>query len=221
MAENPYQELLARIRERAVLAGAAAVLSWDQEVMMPSGGLAQRARELSLLARLAHERLVEPRLGELLAACEDSPELGDGAPANLREIRRSYERAIRLPTELVGEIAETRSLAQNVWTDSRKDSDFASFRPWLEKLVLLMQRKAECLGSESGEAWDALAEGFEPGMRAADLQVLFAPLRERLSALVQELAEIPRQRAPDDEINRLKLPLSSAGWHSEDPRPLF
>ena len=132
----------------------------------------------------------------------------DGASANLREIRRSVERATRLPTELVAEIAETRSLAQNAWTESRKDSDFDRFRPWLEKLVGLMQRKAECLGSESGEAWDALAEGFEPGMRAADLQVLFAPLRERLSALVQELAEIPRQRAPDDEINRLKLPLS-------------
>jgi carboxypeptidase Taq len=208
MAENPYQELLDRMRQRAVLSGAMGILSWDQEVMMPTGGLAQRARELSLLAALTHERLVDPRLKELLDRAEDLEQLPDGASANLREIRRSVERATRLPTELVAEIAETRSLAQNAWTESRKDSDFDRFRPWLEKLVGLMQRKAECLGSESGEAWDALAEGFEPGMRAADLQVLFAPLRERLSTLVQELAEVPTDRAPDDDIDRRKLPRS-------------
>ena len=102
---------------------------------MPTGGLAQRARELSLLAALTHEQLVDPRLQELLNLAEDLETLPDGASANLREIRRSVERATRLPTELVAEIAETRSLVQNVWTESRNHSDFDRFRPWLEKLV--------------------------------------------------------------------------------------
>ena len=170
---------------------------------MPTGGAAQRATELALLARLCHDRAVDPALAELLNACEQRVD-DDAGLANLREIRRSYDRATRLPADLVAEIAETVSLAQIEWAAARKASDFSRFRPWLEKIVGLMRAVAECLRTGKGPGWDALAEDFEPGMRAADLGPLFAPLREQLTSLVGGLSN---GQAPDDEIDRVQLPL--------------
>src|SRR5947209_1865055 len=107
---SAYEELITRIKEVSTLRSAAGVLGWDQRTKMPPGGVEQRSQQLALLARLAHERGTDPRIGELLAACESDSELtrdphSDSA-ANLREIRRGYDRATKLPSDLVEEVAK-------------------------------------------------------------------------------------------------------------------
>jgi carboxypeptidase Taq len=57
------------------------------------------------------------------------------AAANLREIRRDYDRATKLPNELVREFAEVTTLAMHRWRDARENSDFAAFAPWLQRVV--------------------------------------------------------------------------------------
>jgi carboxypeptidase Taq len=68
-----------------------------------------RAEQLALLAAIVHERRTDARFGELLASCEQDAALtaDPGSAANLREIRRDYDRAVRLPTSLVRELDET------------------------------------------------------------------------------------------------------------------
>jgi carboxypeptidase Taq len=191
---NPYALLLDHTRETALLSTSAAVLHWDQEVMLPPGGAEWRSRQLSLLARLAHERSTAPEVGAWLAACEADSTLAaaaadDLAAANVRELRRDYDRATRLPSSLVAELAAAESLAQHVWAEARAESDFARLRPHLEKLVGLQRDKARCLSLDRGEPWDALADGFEPGMNQKDLAALFAPLRQELVALIAGLGD--------------------------------
>ena len=70
-AESAYQRLLAHSREVHLLESTSEVLGWDQEVMMPAGGVDHRARQLALLARLAHERATAPELDDLLAAADE------------------------------------------------------------------------------------------------------------------------------------------------------
>ena len=59
-------ELKQRLREISDLRGAESVLGWDQATYMPPGGAEARGRQLALLSRLGHERLVEPAIGRLL-----------------------------------------------------------------------------------------------------------------------------------------------------------
>jgi carboxypeptidase Taq len=186
-----YDELRGLLREAATLRSLGTLAAWDQETMMPPRAGAFRAEELALVSRLAHERFTHPRVGELLAACEsDAGLLADSAEsANLRGIRRDYERATRLPPGLVSEISRTSSLALEVWRQARGMSDFPSFRPWLDRLVALNRDKASCLGvPEGGELYDALLEDFEPGMTAARLEAVFAPLRRELAPLIAKAA---------------------------------
>ncbi len=64
---------------------------------------------------------------------------------NIRELRRSYDRQVRLPRALVEELARTTSLAQAEWVAARSASDFGRFRPWLERIIQLKRDEAACL----------------------------------------------------------------------------
>src|SRR5262245_33819770 len=99
-----YAELLQREKDRTLLGSCASVLGWDERTYMPQKGVQLRGDQLALLARLNHEMLTAPAVGELLAKAEASK--GDEErQANLREIRRQYDRAVKLPKRLVEEIA--------------------------------------------------------------------------------------------------------------------
>jgi carboxypeptidase Taq len=209
-ATSTYDELAGLVKEANLVQSTAALLWWDQETMMPVGGVQYRSRQLAQLASMHHRLATDPRLGDLLSACEAQPELladPTAPPAvNVREIRRQYDRQTKLPEALVRELAEVTSLAQHEWAAARKDSDFARFRPWLEKIVDLTRRKAECYGWPDGsEAWDALAEDYEPGCTAAAVETVFAPLRDRLADLVGDLTG--STTPPDNAFNELELPI--------------
>ena len=96
------------MREIGRLEAIDSLLEWDQETYMPPGGLKGRSEQRALAARLKHERLTAPELGELLSSLEPT---GDDAvlATNVREMRRQYDRAVKLPTDLVARIASRES----------------------------------------------------------------------------------------------------------------
>lgn len=210
MPAQAYAELCRLNREAAMLSSVGALLGWDQETYMPPGGSAARAEQKAVIAGLIHERHTSPRLGELIAACEsDKAVQADGdAAANVREMRRDYDRATKLPRDLVTELANVGSRAQDAWKGARKASDFKAFEPWLEKMMALTRRKAECYGVPAGgELYDALLDEYEPDARAKEIEAVFNPLRDRLSGLVAELLD--HGKAPDLAPRKVYAPQSA------------
>jgi len=190
-----YDSLLQRSREIALYSSAASVLSWDQETYMPVKAGAYRAEQLGQMAGLAHRLGTAPEIGDWLKACEDSlPPCADEEEtalraANVREWRRDYDRATKLPARLVEDLAKTTSLAREAWAQARQESNFAAFAPWLEKILGLVREQAEGWGYTTC-AYDALLEGYEPGARVADLAPVFADLQKQLTPLLPLLQKI-------------------------------
>lgn len=207
---NPdaYTALVGALREAAVLASSQALLSWDQETGMPPRGAPLRAEQLSLLSSLVHARRTDPRIGDWIAACEADPQIrADPVQrANVREMRRDFERAARLPDSLVRELAETSSLALQAWKGAREDDDFAAFAPWLERTLELARAKAECYAA-GGDPYDALLDEWEPGMTSAELGRIFGELRARLAPLIAQIADAPPP--PDPHRERRSLPVEA------------
>src|SRR5687767_14925427 len=110
---DAYAQLLTHLRETALFGSIGSVLGCDERVHMPPRGADHRANQSSLLARKVHEQFTSPRVGDLLAQLESTP-LADNpdASANVRETRRQYDRATKLPSSLVEEMAKTEVLAQ-------------------------------------------------------------------------------------------------------------
>jgi carboxypeptidase Taq len=206
-AREAYEELIRRKRETTLLSSCAVLLDWDHQTYMPPKGSAHRAEQLALLAGMIHAQATAPAIGELLAEVESSAltaEADSPAAVNVREIRRTYDRAVRIPQVLVEELARVTALAHDVWVEARRTSDFALFRPWLEKIVALKRQEAEAVGYRD-VPYDALLDEYEPGETTARLRALFGGLREALVRLVGEIADSGRR--PDASILRRRYPV--------------
>ena len=205
-----YEQLIDHLKQTALLASCASVLSWDEQTYMPAGGSQLRANQLALLAGLIHERTIAPQVGEWLSALESSNDLGDpdGPMAvNVRETRRRYDRASKLPRQLVEDISRTTTLAQQAWVDARKNADFPSFQPWLEKVVALKRDEAEAIGYGDGVPYDALLDEYEPGATAEQIAAVFFPLRNELTALAGAIRESGRR--PDVTLLTRRYPIDA------------
>jgi carboxypeptidase Taq len=193
MAADPMPALLDRMHELKDLSGVLGLLSWDQETMMPPGGAEARAHQLAALNAAYHERLVDPRLGGLLEEA-GAVSLDEPQRAMVRNLAWAHGRAVRVPVSLVREIAERQSRSVEAWRRARRDDDYASFCPHLERLLELRRAEADALGYQT-ERYDALLEGFEPGMTASRLAPVFERLSRRLGGRLGETRERP---APGD-----------------------
>jgi carboxypeptidase Taq len=198
---NAYDSLAQRSRELATFNSTASVLAWDQETYMPPKASAYRAEQLSQLAGLTHRLATAPEVGDWIKACEDTmPACADDLEcelrnANVREWRRDYDRATKLPARLVEEMAKTTSLAREHWAKARMASDFSSFAPWLEKILGLVREQADCWGYED-KRYDALLDAYEPGARVAHLAPLFDDLQARLAPLLPRLRKATSSADP-------------------------
>ena len=66
--QERLEQLKARLREINDLQSSAALLYWDQSTFMPPGGAEARGRQLATLSRMAHEKAIDPALGDLIEA---------------------------------------------------------------------------------------------------------------------------------------------------------
>ena len=169
-----------RARECAIIQSSAAVIGWDQETYLPPAGAAHRAAQLSWLSARAHEMATSDAWKADLEEAENSnPGTDPKLSANLRELRRKFDRATKLPVELVARDSRTNSLAKHAWSDARTRSDFTTFAPHLETLLGIAREKADRWGY-SGEPYDALLEGYERGTSTSAVADLFDEMRPAL-----------------------------------------
>ena len=210
-AGSAYAELVRRSRERALLGSCSALLGWDEQTYLPRGGSSYRGEQMALLAGLQHERATDPALGDLLGTVEGSSVVAGGdspEAANVREWRRGYDRATKLPRSLVEALARVTTVAQGVWVEARRVDDFARFRPILEETVALKKQEGGCLAGPGGDPYDALLDEYEPGASSRDLARLFAALRSDLVPLVAAIADsgqAPAKIEGDFPVDRQKV----------------
>lgn len=193
--DRTFPALLARMQELKDLNGVIGLATWDQETYLPPKASDARAHQLSTLQGLYHERLVDPRLGEVLAWAAAHPGLDADQRAMVRVLNHERDRAVRVPQALVKALAEAQSRALNAWRQARKEKRFALFQPALARLLRLRREQADAYGHE-GERYDALLEGYEPGMRVSRLTPVLTALRDALIPMVAAITAAPR-KVPD------------------------
>jgi carboxypeptidase Taq len=187
-APASYKKLLRRAREISLAASAASALSWDQETYMPAQSLPYRAEQLAWLTGQAHRQFVARQVGQWIAQCEQHGFAPESAEAgNLREWRRQYDRATKVPARLVEKLERVRAHAREAWRQARQQSKFALFQPHLDKVLDLTRQMADLWGYQDSP-YDALIEGYEPGATAAPLRRLFAELRPAIASVLAPAA---------------------------------
>lgn len=171
-----YDDLMAFQRETEALGQVAGRLGWDQETMMPRDAAAQRGEEMAAMESVLHARRTAPQIADWLAEATPSD---DVEAAQLRQIKRSFERASKVPAKLASEIARVTSQAQGAWAAARADDNFAAFAPVMREVVALKREEGAAL-SAGGDVYDAMLDDYETGASGAELSAMFDALRPRL-----------------------------------------
>jgi carboxypeptidase Taq len=199
------QELKARLMEINDLKSASALLVWDQETYMPPGGAPARARQAATLERLAHEKLIDPALGKLLADLhpyEESLPYESDEASLIRVARRDFEKAVQVPPSFTAEFTRHMTESYQAWAKARPADDFAGVRPYLEKTLDLSRQYADYFPGYEHIA-DPLIDVHDEGMTVSTLRALFAELRQQLVPLVQAITAQP---LADDSCLRQHYP---------------
>lgn len=197
-----YNQLETIFARWGALRDVSSMLGWDNATMMPSGSGGVRAEQLTVLAELTHEMITRPEIADLLGNAEaEKATLSDWQQANLREMKRTWQHAAALPTELVAAITKACHESELFWRTAKKENNFKAFAPHQKKVLELVresaQIKAEALGLSP---YDALLDQYDPGTRAAQIDVVFDDLAAFLPGFIQQVMQVQRAQTPTLEI---------------------
>lgn len=198
MKKKPYEKLLALSRDFHYLSSVQSLAEWDQETYMPKEGIDLRSSQIEILAHLIHKNKTSHSFAKTLDSLIDieTAEIKDDQLsilqiAALREWRKDYLKAVKLPSSFVKLFAKTTSHAAHVWKTAKQQNDFRAFAPHLEKVVSLLRKKADIIGFDE-HPYDALLDYYEPEMKTSYLTPLFEKLKLHLKELLEAiLAKTP------------------------------
>jgi carboxypeptidase Taq len=190
-AAKAIDHLNALVAESVDLRRAADLIEWDERVYMPAGGAPAHAEMAATLRRLSHEHFTSWRVADALAAAEAATQVADTDADAARAVavtRRDFDKATKVPAEFVAEHARVVSAAQHAWADARATSDFATFRPHLDRIIEL-KRQYVTFFPAGDHVYDTLLDDYEPGLKTSDVRAVFDALRARQVDLVRRLSE--------------------------------
>lgn len=162
------------------------LLGWDQSVNMPKGSIKGRAEQRQFIRNLIHTKIKSDKAGELIKNAEKLDNLNQTELALIREVKREYERAKKIPDELVAEITKTGALGYIEWEKAREKSDYSRFKPFLQKMVELRIEFAEKLDT-GPTLYSTLIDLFEPGATYDWVAKIFNQMKSSIVKIVQKL----------------------------------
>lgn len=199
--QRNYSHLLKLSRDIRMLTGINSILNWDQETYMPEDAASIRAEQLKVLEGLLHEKetgrkytnalskLIDLKTGKVL-----SKKISEPQKAALREWRRDYLIAKALPKRFVEDFTKLTSQALHAWHHAKKQDAFQQFAPFLDRIVVMLRKKADYLGYKK-HPYDALLNLYEPEMSVAEISPLFAHLRKEITTLLKTI--MAKQKVDD------------------------
>lgn len=185
-----YEEMIQMVGELRNIERTLSLLAWDERTYMPEGALQGRAEMKGMLSKKHHNIFTSDKMKKCIRELNKTKildELDDIQRASVREITRDFERKHNIPDELVEKLVKASSQGQAIWTKARQKSDFDMFADALKLNVELNKEVAEYIGYEV-EPYDALLDGYEPGLTAVYINDVFEPMKKKLSKIVDKIA---------------------------------
>jgi len=198
---------LAKLQKKLYAYGAAdSALYLDGTTVAPRDTSEGRGVALGVLAGERHKLFSAPEVGELLDFLGGhKDELDQLHRRQVEELKRGYDQLTRIPADEYMEYATLTNQAGDVWRRAKEQSDFALFRPVLEKLVAFNIKFAGYYDSAKAP-YDALLNEYERGVDMAYLDQFFSTLRERIVPLLRAIGE---KEQPDDSFLRRHYPIDA------------
>ena len=154
------------------------------EIIDPAKATADRGIALGRLQQEIQELIVSPETGALLERLDKHAEtLGPTRAAQVRIMRRDRAAIVDVPVEMNRAFVELTNEATDVWVKAKQANDWASFEPFLQKIVDSMLEIAHARKPEA-DPYEVFLGDFEHGATRAFYDEFFDTVREGIVPLL-------------------------------------
>ena len=196
MSQNPNPQVaadLAALDELEmrlfVRSYASSAINYAGETDGPPKGAEARGEVLAQLGMEAQEALCSEESGALLerlSAAAEAGELDETRAAQVRVLARDRADMVDIPAAEMADFARLTNEAVEVWKRAKGASDWASFEPYLARIVDMMRRFAGYKDA-SRDPYDVWLDSFEHGSSRAFYDAFFAEVKECVVPLVADV----------------------------------
>lgn len=181
-------------------------LGRDFLTAMPTGAYKSRLGQIAFLHRRMHEEFVNEKVARLIEEAHThetkSPDdWNDWDHANLREMEIMYRHHCQVPPEWVEQRARLTYEGRRIHSDVMQNNDWETARAFLESTVEAQIRIAEakCLRNNEHETeapYQAIMREYVPGMRIADVEILFNQFEKKQKDLIPRILARQEKEEP-------------------------
>lgn len=174
---------------RAAYDHALGVMSLDATTVAPSDTWEGRGKTMEIMSGIIYELETNPDNGQWLSFLEAHAE--ELTPVQKRQaevIRKNYDQTQKIPAEEYVAYSVLLNDAQTVWQKAKNNDDFASFAPYLEKIVDYNRKFAGYYNPDLAP-YDALLNEYEEGMNMETLDAFFDQLRQTIVPLIAKVKQ--------------------------------
>lgn len=167
------------------------VIYLDSATCAPRGSAQARSVTLGILSEKAYQLFVNDETRALLT--ELAGHKAELTPAQARQVElltEDLDKMTRIPIEEYVAYTQLTNEAENCWYTAKEQNDYASFRPYLEKLVDFNRRFA-AYKDAAKPAYNVLLDEYEKGMDMDTLDRFFAALRQDIVPLLAQVKDKP------------------------------
>lgn len=182
-----------------------ALLYFDAAVNLPKKAVKERARQLSYLAKIAHQKFTSDELFELIKTTKKSKDFRkqtffDKAYINYLQEETAIQR--KLPREFIEKRTELFAEAERVWQQAKEESNYELFKPFLKDIFDIKREQARLIDSKKNP-YDVLLQDFEKGMTSKEIDILFEELKPKLIDMLKKLKD-KKNTNPKIELSQEK-----------------
>jgi carboxypeptidase Taq len=193
----------AKLKILKAFAAAESLLAWDRETHMPKGASPDRGETMAILGGFVHDLFTD---AEFVKVVEELHEQKQGLDAFDRRsvilTKRELDKSVKLSKEFVEETQELLNASHNAWIQAKQTNDFASYQPFLEKVVE-NRKQYSALIAPNRDPYDVQLDDYEEGLTQKRLDPLFkdlkAGIKKILPAILEKQAKNRKTKNPFDQ----------------------
>lgn len=177
------------------------IAEFDGATVAPANGAAARADAMGALAGEHHKLLTKDKSVELVTQLQNDALVTDkiNDPQLLDEIRvlaRDQREASAIPTEEAAAWTRLTCEADAVWHKAKASNDWASFEPYVDKIVTELKHQAKLM-DPSRDPYDVWLDQYERGLSTKTFDAFYEEVKATVVPLVAAINEHGEQPRAD------------------------
>lgn len=187
--KKSYETLNSLLERSMALQTSLILFEWDNETLAPEDAGSYTNRVIGALSEEYYRIMTCDEMGKAIEACEKDDTLSDLEQAIVKAAREAREDLICIPSQEYRENAQLIADSARIWTKAKKNEEFDSFAPTLEKVIDFKKKFASYRKKDDQKLYDVMLKEHEKDFNSELLDEFFSQLKKEIVPLLKEITE--------------------------------